>query len=206
MAINMDRVKKALPVESGPGRRSVIRARADVGEIVVDIVLRRRLLKDIAARCCVSLESLDRFRKNFITEEVKKIVLIEANKMGKDALDKEINEAQDDLEKGVYDILAEQKRLYRAIRQRIDDGERDLEDVLSPLMQLLRDQTKTHEALLKVYSNLKDKTTVVLGLNEHPEVAKLMDVLWVLFKTHPDAFQDFQALVKEKRIALDVDP
>jgi hypothetical protein len=169
-------------------------------------VLRRRQFKDIAQRCCVSLESLDRFRKNFITEEVKKIVLIEANKMSKDAVDKEINEAQDDLEKGVFDILKEQKRLYQAIRGRIDDGERDLEDVLSPLMQLLRDQTKTHEALLKVYSNLKDKTTVVLGLNEHPEVAKLMDVLWVLFKTHPDAFADFQALVKEKRIALDVDP
>lgn len=206
MAINMERIKKALPVESGPGRRSVIRARSDVAEIVVDVVLRRRMIKDIAARCCVSLESLDRFRKNFITPEVEKIVLIEANKMSKDQLDKEVNEAQDDLEKGVYDILKEQKRLYRAIHQRVEDGDRDLEDALSPLMQLLRDQTKTHEALLKVYSNLKDKTTVVLSLNEHPEVAKLMDVLWVLFKTHPDAFADFQALVKEKRIALDVDP
>lgn len=126
--------------------------------------------------------------------------------MSKDQLDKEVNDAQGDLEQGVYDILKEQKRLYRAIHQRVEDGDRDLEDTLSPLMQLLRDQTKTHEALLKVYSNLKDKTTVVLSLNEHPEVAKLMDVLWVLFKTHPDAFADFQALVKEKRIALDVDP
>lgn len=206
MAINTERIKKALPVENGPGRRSVIRARSDVAEIVIDCVLRRRQFQEIAKRCCVSLESLDRFRKNFITPEVEKIVLVEANKMGKDQLDNEVNEMQDDLERGVHDILKEQKRLYRLIHQRVADGDRDIEDALSPLMQLLRDQTKTHEALLKVYSNLRDKTTVVLSLNEHPEVAKLMDVLWVLFKTHPDAFADFQTLVKQKRIALNVDP
>lgn len=206
MAINTERIKKALPVEKGPGRRSVIRARSDVAEIVIDCVLRRRQFQEIAKRCCVSLESLDRFRKNFITPEVEKIVLVEANKMDKDQLDNEVNEMQDDLEKGVHDFLKEQKRLYRLIHQSVADGDRDIEDALSPLMQLLRDQTKTHEALLKVYSNLRDKTTVVLSLNEHPEVAKLMDVLWVLFKTHPDAFADFQALVKQKMIALNVDP
>ncbi len=206
MSMDLDRIKKALPVESGPGRRSVIRARSDVAEVVVDCVLRRRQFKEIAQRCCVSLESLDRFRKNFITEEVHKIVLVEADKMSKEELDKEVNSAQDSLEKGVHDILKEQRRLYRTLNDMATEDDRGITDVLAPMMQLLRDQTKTHEALLKVYSNLKEKTTVVLSLNEHPDVAKLMDVLWVLFQEQPHAFARFQELVAQKAIPLHVDP
>ena len=85
--MNYDRIREALPVESGNGRRSTIRARSDVVEVVIDCVLRRRQFKEIAQRCCVDLESLTRFRKRFITPEVEKIVLVEANKLDADALD-----------------------------------------------------------------------------------------------------------------------
>ncbi len=77
MTINYDRIKDALPVESGNGRRSTIRARSDVVEVVLDCALRRRQFKEIAQRCCVDLESLTRFRKRFITPEVEKIVLVD---------------------------------------------------------------------------------------------------------------------------------
>lgn len=203
--MNYDRIREALPVESGNGRRSTIRARSDVVEVVIDCVLRRRQFKEIAQRCCVDLESLTRFRKRFITPEVEKIVLVEANKLDADALDQEVNAAQDKIEGGIEGILKEQKRLYRTLNGMVEDGGDNLMDVLAPMMQLLRDQNKSYENLLKVYSNLRDKTTVVLGLNEHPDVQKLMDVLWVVFQAHPEAFETFRQVVQDRRIPLNVE-
>lgn len=203
--MNYDRIREALPVESGNGRRSTIRARSDVVEVVIDCVLRRRQFKEIAQRCCVDLESLTRFRKRFITPEVEKIVLVEANKLDADALDQEVNAAQDKIEGGIEGILKEQKRLYRTLNGMVEDGGDNLMDVLAPMMQLLRDQNKSYENLLRVYSNLRDKTTVVLGLNEHPDVQKLMDVLWVVFQAHPEAFETFRQVVQNRRIPLDVE-
>ncbi len=205
MSMDMARIKNALPAIEGNGRKSVIYQRPDVAEIVADCVLRRRQFKDIAKRCGVDIESLVRFRKRFITDEVEKIVLVEANQMSADALDQEVNDAQDKIEGGIMGVLSEQKKLYRTLNQRIADGERDIEDLLPGLSQLLRDQTRTYESLLKVYSNLKNKTSIVLSLNEHPDVAKLMDALWVLFQEQPQAFERFQEIVAEKRIPLDVD-
>ncbi|KHQ54101.1 hypothetical protein [Mameliella alba] len=203
--MNYDRIREALPVESGNGRRSTIRARSDVVEVVIDCVLRRRQFKEIAQRCCVDLESLTRFRKRFITAEVEKIVLVEANKLDADALNQEVNAAQDKIEGGIEGILKEQKRLYRTLNGMVEDGGDNLMDVLAPMMQLLRDQNKSYENLLKVYSNLRDKTTVVLGLNEHPDVQKLMDVLWVVFQAHPEAFETFRQVVQDRRIPLNVE-
>lgn len=205
MTINYDRIKDALPVESGNGRRSTIRARSDVVEVVLDCVLRRRQFKEIAQRCCVDLESLTRFRKRFITAEVEKIVLVEANKLDATSLDQEVNSAQDKIEGGIEGILKEQKRLYRTLNDMVAEGGDNLFDVLAPMMQLLRDQNKSYENLLKVYSNLRDKTTIVLGLNEHPDVQKLMDVLWVVFHAHPEAFDTFQKVVTDRRIPLNVE-
>ncbi|TMM54729.1 hypothetical protein [Sulfitobacter sabulilitoris] len=205
MTINYDRIKDALPVESGNGRRSTIRARSDVVEVVLDCVLRRRQFKEIAQRCCVDLESLTRFRKRFITAEVEKIVLVEANKLDATSLDQEVNSAQGKIEGGIEGILKEQKRLYRTLNGMVAEGGDNLFDVLAPMMQLLRDQNKSYENLLKVYSNLRDKTTIVLGLNEHPDVQKLMDVLWVVFHAHPEAFETFRQAVTDRRIPLNVE-
>lgn len=205
MTINYDRIKDALPVESGNGRRSTIRARSDVVEVVLDCVLRRRQFKEIAQRCCVDLESLTRFRKRFITAEVEKIVLVEANKLDATSLDQEVNSAQNKIEGGIEGILKEQKRLYRTLNEMVAECGDNLFDVLAPMMQLLRDQNKSYENLLKVYSNLRDKTTIVLGLNEHPDVQKLMDVLWVVFHAHPEAFATFQKVVTDRRIPLNVE-
>ena len=205
--INMDRIKKALPVESGMGRRSVIRARADVAEIVCDVVLKRRPYNEIAKRCCVDIESLNRFRKRFITDEVAKIVLVEANKMSAESLNAEVNEAQDKIEGGIEGILREQRRLYKTLNDMATEkgGSDALMEVLGPMMQLLRDQTKSYDGLLKVYAQLRDKTVIVQPLAEHPDIAKLMDALWVVFKLHPQAFEDFREIAKQKRIPLDVE-
>ncbi|MGV8986808.1 MAG: hypothetical protein ACOH2H_11035 [Cypionkella sp.] len=207
MSMNMDRIRSALPVETGNGRRSTVRARADVAEIVADCVLKRRPFQDIAARCCVDIESLTRFRKRFITDEVQKIVLVEANKMSADHLNAQVNEAQDKIEGGIEGILKEQRRLYKTLNDMAAEkgGNDALMEVLGPMMQLLRDQTKSYDGLLKVYSNLKEKTTIIQPLAEHPDIAKLMDALWVVFKLHPAAFEEFREIAKQKKIPLDVE-
>ena len=202
--MNHDRIRQALPVESGKGRKSLLRARPDVSTIVSDCVLRRRPFTEIAKRLGVNLVTLERFRKNFITPEVEKIVLVEANQMDADELDAEVNEAQGDLENGILGIVQEQKRLYAKLNRMADDSDEDFRDALSPMMQLLRDQTKSYEAALKVFTNLRDKQTIVLPLSEHPEIAKLMDALWVVFKLHPAAFDEFQDVCAQKKIPLDV--
>lgn len=206
MPIDTDRIKKALPVESGLGRRSVIRQRKDVAEIALDVVLKRRSLKDIAKRCGVSTVSLDRFRSKFLTDEVVKIILVEAEKDSAEKLNSEVNDAQDKVEGGILGILTEQKRLYKTLNDLAGDGSKEaLMEVLGPMMQLLRDQTKAYDGLLKVYAQLRDKTVIVQPLAEHPDVAKLMDALWVVFKLHPAAFEDFREIARQKKIPLDVE-
>lgn len=137
MPIDTDRIKKALPVESGLGRRSVIRQRKDVAEIALDVVLKRRSLKDIAKRCGVSTVSLDRFRSKFLTDEVVKIILVEAEKDSAEKLNSEVNDAQDKVEGGILGILTEQKRLYKTLNDLAGDGSKEaLMEVLGPMMQL----------------------------------------------------------------------
>lgn len=200
--MNTDRIKKALPVETGAGRRSVIRARPDVAEIVADCVLRRRTFEDIARRCGVDIETLVRFRKRFITPEIEKIVMAEHKLQQNEVLDQVINEAQDEVQKGILDIIAEQKALYRAMKKKVEEDGRDLEDILPGLAQLLRDQTKSHEAMLKTYSMLRDKTTILIPLNEHPEAAPLMDALFILFTEMPEARARFREIKEAKRLTI----
>ncbi|MGH1353524.1 MAG: hypothetical protein ACRBBS_00390 [Thalassovita sp.] len=176
---------------------------SDMVEVVIDCVLRRRQFKEIVQQCCVDLESLTRFRKRFITPEVEKIVLVEANKLDAASLDQEVNAAQHKTEGGIEGILKEQRRLYRSLNDMVEGD--NLMGVPAPMMQLLRDQNKSYENLLKVYSNLREKTTIVLGLDEHPDVQKLMDVLWLVFQAHPEAFETFRQVVQDRRIPLDVE-
>lgn len=202
--MNLERVKRALPrPDEGSGRRSIISLRPDVAEIVVQCVLRTHTYQDIAKRCGVELESLVRFRKKFITDEVKKIVLAESQVQKSADLDEAINTGQDEIQKGLRDILKEQKALYKTIKDKVSD-DRDVEDMLPALMQLLRDQGQSFERLIKSYSALKDKTTIVLSLNEHPDVSKLMDVLYIVFAEHPEAFAMFQKVLLDKRVPLSV--
>ncbi|GHE02184.1 hypothetical protein U879_17570 [Defluviimonas sp. 20V17] len=203
--MNFERIKAAIPAPPpGPGRKSVIRLRPDVAEVVVDCVLRRRQFADIAKRCAVDIETLATFRKNYITPEVEKVVRAEATLTERRAVDSVINEAQDDVSKGILGIINEQKALYRALKAKVEEEGRDLEDLLPGLAQLLRDQTKTHEAMLKTYSLLKDKTTVMVSLNEHPDAAPLLDALFLLFTENPAAGLRFREIMQAKRITLDV--
>ena len=197
-----DKVKKALPVETGLGRRSVIRNRPDVAEVVVDCVLRRRTFAEIAKRCGVESTTLDRFRAKFITDEVTKIVLAEDQLATHDELDQQINIGQDDIQQGLRSIVKEQKELYKLMKDKIGDG-RDVEDLAPALGQLLRDQGQSFERLLKSYTALKEKTTIVLSINESPEWSKLQDVLYAVFADHPDAFDAFRTLSQERRLRIE---
>lgn len=201
--MNYDKVKAALPDDNITGKRTALRQRSDVARIVTDLVLRRERIVDVAKRCRTTPEAVRRFKNRFITDHVVKVVHAEAELAAREAVDTEFNDLQDATQRGIHEVLTEQKRLYDRINDIVDDDERLL-DSLGPLMQLLRDQTRTYEALAKTYSQLKDKTTVVLSLNDHPEAAKLMEALYVVFQSHPDAFATFKRVVTDKRIVLDL--
>lgn len=204
MAFDMEKVKRVIPVDNSPGRKSVIRQRPDVGEIVCDVVLQRRTSADIARRCGVDESTMQRFKTKFLTEEVRKTVIAEAQRADAESLDDKINKGQDDVQLGIRDIIKEQKELYRMIREKVGDaeGQRTIEDMIPALAQLLRDQGQSHERLLKSYTALKDKTTVILSINESPEWAKLQAVLFCVFEAHPDAFAMFQNEVAARGIRL----
>ena len=201
MTFPTDRIKKALPKETGLGRRSVIRNRPDVAEVVLDICLQRRQLKDIAKRCGVTVSALDRFRAKFVTEEIKKLCLVLDQQVTAEALDTSVNEGQDEIQNGLRQIIKEQRDIYSQIKQKIGDG-RDIEDLAPALGQLLRDQGQSFERLLKSYTALKERTTIVVPIQESPEWAKLQDVLFATFAAHPAAFEAFKELSKEKRLRL----
>jgi hypothetical protein len=192
--MDMERIKRALPKEGGQGRRSTIRMRSDVAEVVVDCVLNRRPYLEIAKRCAVDVETLVRFRKKFITEEVKRIVLVEDQKAEAAAIDTAINEGQDEIQSGLRSIIAEQKKIIEQLK--------DNEDLGGALMGL-RDQGATYERLLKSYTALKERTTIVLSINENPEWSRLQNVLRAVFANHPDAFDDFQRLARQERLRLE---
>ena len=198
----MDRVLRALPKEEGMGRRGVIRNRADVGEIVCDIVLARRPQTEIAKRAGVDLTTVQRFKQRFITDEVRKIVVAEASVAEHRDLDDQINAGQDDVQQGLRSIIKEQKEIYRLMKDKIGDG-RDVEDLAPALGQLLRDQGQSFERLLKSYTALKERTTVVLSINESPEWSKLQEVLFIVFEQYPDAFDLFRSLANDRRLRLE---
>jgi hypothetical protein len=200
--MNMDRIKKALPAEEGMGRRSVIRNRPDVGEVIVDCVLRRRPFGEIAKRCGVTITTLDRFRAKFVTDEITRIVMAEAERADVDADNVVINKGQDDVQQGLRSIIKEQTEIYKLMKDKVGDG-RDVEDLAPALGQLLRDQGQSFERLLKSYTALKEKTTVVLSINEAPEWAVLQEVLYATFEQHPEAFESFRALSQARKLRLE---
>lgn len=204
MAMDMEKIKAVLPKESGSGRRGVLRNRADVGEIVCDLVLGRRSGAEIGRRVGVDIATVQRFKDKYLTEEVKKTILAEAQSAEANDLDAKINQGQDDVQLGIRDIIKEQKALYSMIREKVgdDEGQRSIEDMIPALAQLLRDQGQSHERLLKSYTALKDKTTVVLSINESPEWSKLQEVLYVVFEQHPEAFAMFSDEVRARGIRL----
>jgi hypothetical protein len=199
--VNLERIKKALPKDNEMGRRSVIRTRADVAEVVVDVVLKRRPYLQIAKRLGVTITTLDRFRAKYITPEVEKLVIVEDQQQASQSLDAEINAGQDEVQNGLRSIIKEQKEIYALIKAKVGKG-RDIEDLAPALGQLLRDTGQSLERLLKSYTALKEKTTILVPIQESPEWAKLSDVLFETFREHPEAFAAFKALSAEKRLRL----
>jgi len=196
-----DKVKAALPKESGFGRRSVIRNRGDVAEVVLDICLQRRQLKEIAKRCGVSTAALDRFRQKFVTPEIQKLCIVLDQQQASEALDAEVNAGQDEIQNGLRQVIAEQREIYALIKAKVGEG-RDIEDLAPALGQFLRDMGQSLDRLTKAYSALQAQTTITTPIQESPEWAKLSDVLFETFREHPEAFASFQALSKEKRLRL----
>lgn len=195
-----DRVKRVLPKDPSKSRKNTIRLRPDVGEIVCDVVLGRRSVAEVSRRTGMHRDSLDRFFKKFVTDDIKKMIL--ADQSTHDEMDEKINAGQDSIQKGLNSIIDEQKDLYRLLKEKLGE-DRDIEDLIPALAQLLRDQGQSYERLLKSYTALKERTTITLSINESPDWQALQDVLYLVFEHHPAAFEMFRSLVQERRLRIE---
>ena len=182
MSINMEAVRRALPKPAGQGRRPVLLQRPDVCEIVCDVVLERRTLTDIARRCGIDPTTLQRFRDNYITEDVRRVVMVQ-DKLAAKKLDAEIlNEDRVEIDGDLRWVIDKLKALLK-------DAEGDEDRILQ--LGSLREIRQSLLALAELQGKLNRELTVHLNLNESPQFLQLRTIILRVLDCHPEAKADF---------------
>lgn len=104
------------------GRRAVIDMRPDKQEIIKDIVLGRRTLTEIAKRIGVDLTTIQRYRDNKITEEMRRAIMAEQRIRQVEVETEIVNEDRMDVA-NTYEALARRvERLISKAEQNEDDA------------------------------------------------------------------------------------
>ncbi|MCD1624659.1 hypothetical protein K7H22_01460 [Seohaeicola saemankumensis] len=104
------------------GRRAVIDMRPDKQEIIKDIVLGRRTLTEIAKRIGVDLTTIQRYRDNKITEEMRRAIMAEQRIRQVEAETEIVNEDRMDVA-NTYEALARRvEKLITKAEQNEDDA------------------------------------------------------------------------------------
>lgn len=104
------------------GRRAVIDMRPDKQEIIKDIVLGRRTLTEIAKRIGVDLTTIQRYRDNKITEEMRRAIMAEQRIRQVETETEIINEDRMDVA-NTYEALARRvEKLISKAEQNEDDA------------------------------------------------------------------------------------
>lgn len=203
--MNKQRIKAALPPQSGPGSRSKIRMRPDIADIVIDCVLQRRPYVEIAKSIGVQIDTLSKFRQKNITDHVVKVVLAEAQLAEQQDLDAVVNAGQLDLKIGIEELIRRREKLYAHVERLMDENQEAFDDRLPQILQILRDQGKEMERAAKIFEQLETKQTMLIPLNEHPDAQPLLECLFLLFAEMPDAAARFKEIKSAKRLALNVE-
>lgn len=155
------------------GRRAVIDLRPDKNEIIKDIVLGRRTLTDIAKRIGVDFSTVQRYRDNKITEEMRRDIMAQ-ERVGKIEADTAIvNEDKMDVSR-TYDSLA--VRVERLITKAEANGD---DAFALAAMEGLR---RTLRDIAQLQGKLAQNLTVNVSLSESKE--------WVLLRTILNAVVD----------------
>lgn len=150
------------------GRRAVIDMRPDKQEIIKDIVLGRRTLTEIAKRIGVDLTTIQRYRDNKITEEMRRAIMAEQRIRQVEAETEIVNEDRMDVA-NTYEALA------RRVEKLITKAEANADDAfalaaMEGLRKVLRD-------IATMQGKLATALTVNVTLAEAKEWVTLRRIL-----------------------------
>ena len=150
------------------GRRAIIDMRADKNEIIKDIVLERRSLTEIAKRLGVDYSTVQRYRDDKITEEMRRSILAETRIKGIKADTDVVNQDRMDVAM-TYETLAKRvERLIAKAEQNEDDS--FALAAMEGLRRILRD-------IAQVQGKLATNLTVNVSLAESKEWVTLRQIL-----------------------------
>lgn len=150
------------------GRRAIIDMRADKNEIIKDIVLERRSLAEIARRLGVDYTTVQRYRDDKITEEMRRSILAETRIDSIKADTEVINQNRMDVAM-TYESLA--KRVERLItRAESEDNDSFALAAMEGLRKVLRD-------IATMQGKLATNLTVNVSLAESKEWVTLRRIL-----------------------------
>jgi AcrR family transcriptional regulator len=160
------------------GRRAAIDMRPDKGEIIRDIVLRRRTLSEIARRIGVHTDTVRRYKDEKITEEMRRSILAE-NRIDAIKADTEvINQDRMDVAM-TYESLA--RRVEKLITQaEEDDNPAFALSAMEGLRKVLRD-------IATMQGKLATNLTVNVSLAESKEWVTLRTILQEVCDEVPEA-------------------
>lgn len=150
------------------GRRAIIDMRADKNEIIKDIVLERRSLAEIARRLGVDYTTVQRYRDDKITEEMRREIMAENRIAAIEADTEVINQDRMDIAM-TYESLAKRvERLITKAEQTEDDS--FALAAMEGLRKVLRD-------IASIQGKLATNLTVNVSLAESKEWVTLRNIL-----------------------------
>ncbi|KIN64909.1 hypothetical protein Z946_3803 [Sulfitobacter noctilucicola] len=150
------------------GRRAIIDMRADKNEIIKDIVLERRSLAEIARRLGVDYTTVQRYRDDKITEEMRREIMAENRIAAIEADTEVINQDRMDIAM-TYESLAKRvERLITKAEQTEDDS--FALAAMEGLRKVLRD-------IATMQGKLATNLTVNVSLAESKEWVTLRTIL-----------------------------
>jgi transposase-like protein len=150
------------------GRRAIIDMRPDKQEIIKDIVLERRSMAEIARRLGVDYTTVQRYRDDKITEEMRRSILAETRIDSIKADTEVINQDRMDVAM-TYESLA--KRVERLItRAESEDNDSFALAAMEGLRKVLRD-------IATMQGKLATNLTVNVSLAESKEWVTLRRIL-----------------------------
>lgn len=160
------------------GRRAAIDMRPDKGEIIRDIVLRRRTLSEIARRIGVHTDTVRRYKDEKITEEMRRSILAE-NRIDAIKADTEV------INQDRMDVAMTYESLARRVEKLITQAEKD--DNPAFALSAMEGLRKVLRDIATMQGKLATNLTVNVSLAESKEWVTLRTILQEVCDEVPEA-------------------
>jgi len=163
------------------GRRAIIDMRPDKNEIIKDIVLERRPLAEIARRLGVDYSTVQRYRDDKITEEMRRSIIAESRIDAIKADTEVINQDRMDVAMTYESFESLAKRVERLITKAEQNEDDDFAlTAMEGLRKVLRD-------IATMQGKLATNLTVNVSLAESKEWVTLRRILNEVVEEVPEA-------------------